>query len=180
MSSASGSARRAAPANGPPPPGAARRYHGHMVTFRDARRDEGPQIVELIAADPIAASREAAGGDGYLAAFDDIAADPRNRIIVADVDGQVAGTLQLTLIPGLSRGGMLRGQIEAVRVAPGQRGQGLGRAMISWAVDEARRAGCGLVQLTSDKRRAGAIRFYQSLGFEATHEGFKATLGGAK
>jgi GNAT superfamily N-acetyltransferase len=151
-----------------------------MVIFRDARRDEVPQIVAMIAADPIAAGREAPASDGYWAAFDDIAADPRNRVIVADIDGQVAGTLQLTLIPGLSRGGMLRAQIEAVRVAPGQRGQGLGRAMISWAVDEARRAGCGLVQLTSDKRRTDALRFYQSLGFEATHEGFKAALGGAE
>jgi GNAT superfamily N-acetyltransferase len=147
-----------------------------MVIFRDARRDEVPQIVELIAADPIAASREAPASDGYWAAFDDIAADPRNRIIVADVDGRVAGTLQLTMIPGLSRGGMLRAQIEAVRVAPGQRGQGVGHAMISWAIEEARREGCGLVQLTSDKRRTDAIRFYQSLGFEASHEGFKSTL----
>jgi GNAT superfamily N-acetyltransferase len=147
-----------------------------MVTFRDARRDEVPQIVELIAADPIAATRESPGGDGYWAAFDDIAADPRNRLIVADIDGHVAGVLQLTLIPGLSRGGMLRAQIEAVRVAPGQRGQGLGHALISWAVEEARRAGCGLVQLTSDKRRTDALRFYRSLGFEATHEGFKASL----
>jgi GNAT superfamily N-acetyltransferase len=149
-----------------------------MVVFRDARRDEVPQIVAMIAADPIAASREQPGGDGYLAAFDEIAAGPRNRLIVADVDGQVAGTLQLTLIPGLSRGGMLRAQIEAIRVADGQRGQGLGRAMIAWAVEEARRAGCGLVQLTSDKRRADAIRFYESLGFRATHEGFKASLAG--
>jgi GNAT superfamily N-acetyltransferase len=147
-----------------------------MAIFRDARRDEVPQIVAMIAADPIAAGRESPGGDGYLAAFDDIAADPRNRVIVADVDGQVAGTLQLTLIPGLSRGGMLRAQIEAVRVADGQRGQGLGRAMVAWAMEEARRAGCGLVQLTSDKRRGDAIRFYESLGFQATHEGFKASL----
>jgi GNAT superfamily N-acetyltransferase len=147
-----------------------------MVTFRDARRDEVPQIVELIAADPIAASREAPASGGYWTAFDAIAADPRNRIIVADVDGQVAGTLQLTLIPGLSRGGMVRAQIEAVRVAPGERGQGLGHAMVAWAVEEARRAGCGLVQLTSDKRRSDAIRFYRSLGFEDTHEGFKASL----
>lgn len=147
-----------------------------MVIFRDARRDKVPRIVALLAADPISASREEAPGDAYLAAFDDIAADPRSRLIVADIDGEVAGTLQLTLIPGLTRGGMLRGQIEGVHVAPGQRGKGVGRTMITWAIDEARRAGCGLVQLTSDKRRTDAIRFYRSLGFEATHEGLKVSL----
>ncbi len=100
-----------------------------MVIFRDARRDEVPQILALLADDPVSASREAPLDDVYLAAFEDIAADPRNRLIVAEVDGQVAGTLQLTLIPGLTRHGMLRGQIEGVRVAAGQRGQGLGRAI---------------------------------------------------
>lgn len=150
-----------------------------MMIFRDARRDEVPQIVALLAGDPISASREVPLGDAYRAAFDDIAADPRNRLIVADIDGQVAGTLQLTLIPGLTRGGMLRGQIEGVHVAAGRRGQGIGRAMIGWAVEEARRAGCGLVQLTSDKRRTDAIRFYQSLGFEASHEGLKISLPAA-
>lgn len=147
-----------------------------MVIFRDARRDEVPQIVALLAGDPISASREMPLGGAYWAAFDDIAADPRNRLIVADIDGQVAGTLQLTLIPGLTRGGMLRGQIEGVHVAAAQRGHGLGRAMIAWALEEARRGGCGLVQLTSDKRRTDAIRFYQSLGFEASHEGLKISL----
>ena len=82
----------------------------------------------------------------------------------------------LTLIPGLSRHGMLRAQIEAVRVAVSQRGHGLGQAMIQWAVQEARDAGCGLVQLTSDKRRPDAIRFYESLGFTPTHEGLKLSL----
>ena len=147
-----------------------------MVIFRDARRDEVPQIVALLASDPISASREEALGDTYWAAFDDIAADPRSRLIVADVNGKVAGTLQLTLIPGLTRGGMLRGEIEGVHVAPGRQGQGLGRAMMTWAIEEARRAGCGLVQLTSDKRRTDAIRFYRSLGFEDSHEGLKVSL----
>ena len=148
------------------------------VIFRDARRDEVPRIVALLVDDLISASREAPLGDAYWAAFDDIAADPRNRLIVAEAGGEVAGVLQLTLIPGLTRNGMLRGQIEGVHVAATHRGQGLGRAMIAWAMDEARRAGCGLVQLTSDKRRADAIRFYRSLGFEATHEGLKASLAG--
>jgi GNAT superfamily N-acetyltransferase len=147
-----------------------------MVIFRDARRDEVPRIVALLADDVLGAGREAEVDDAYWAAFDDIAADPRNRLIVAEADGQLAGTLQLTFLPGLSRHGTLRAQIEGVRVAAPGRGQGLGRAMIEWAVDEARRNGCGLVQLTSDKRRADAIRFYESLGFEPSHEGLKLPL----
>jgi GNAT superfamily N-acetyltransferase len=147
-----------------------------MVTFRDARREEVPRIVALLADDVLGAGREAEVDDAYWAAFDDIAADPRSRLIVAEADGQLAGTLQLTFLPGLSRHGALRAQIEGVRVAASWRGRGLGRTMIEWAVDAARRNGCGLVQLTSDKRRADAIRFYQSLGFEPSHEGLKLPL----
>jgi GNAT superfamily N-acetyltransferase len=150
------------------------------MIFRDARRDEVARIVALLADDELGAGRETGVDDAYLSAFDDIAADPRSRLIVADVDGQVAGTFQLTVLPGLSRHGMRRAQIEGVRVAApwrGQgRGQGLGRAMLGWAIEAARRDGCGLVQLTSDKRRADAIRFYESLGFEASHEGLKLPL----
>jgi CheY-like chemotaxis protein/GNAT superfamily N-acetyltransferase len=147
-----------------------------MVIFRDARREDVPAIVALLADDVLGSGRETDVDAAYLAAFDDIAADARNRLIVAEIDGQVAGTLQLTLLPGLSRHGMLRAQIEAVRVGAGQRGQGLGRAMIEWAIGEARGRGCGLVQLTSDKQRADAIRFYESMGFTASHEGLKLPL----
>jgi GNAT superfamily N-acetyltransferase len=152
------------------------------VTFRDARRADVPRIVALLADDALGASREAGssqGGelaDAYLSAFEQVQASPGNRIIVAEADGQVVGTLQLTLIPGLSRQGMTRAQIEAVRVAASQRGHGLGHMMINWAIAQAREAGCGLVQLTSDKQRPGAIRFYESLGFSATHEGLKLGL----
>jgi ribosomal protein S18 acetylase RimI-like enzyme len=154
----------------------------HKVTFRDARRADVPRIVALLADDALGAGREAgADGDGevaeaYWRAFEQVEASSGNRIIVAEADGQVVGTLQLTLIPGLSRQGMLRAQIESVRVAASQRGQGLGHALIDWAIAQARAAGCGLVQLTSDKQRAGAIRFYESLGFTATHEGLKLPL----
>jgi GNAT superfamily N-acetyltransferase len=150
-----------------------------MVIFRDARRADVPAIVALLADDAIGAERETAADDvddAYLKAFDQIAADPRNRLIVAEEAGQIAGTLQLTLLPGLSRHGMLRAQIEAVRVAAPMRGRGLGRAMIEWAVGQAREQGAGLVQLTSDKRRPGAVRFYESLGFTASHEGLKLSL----
>ena len=147
-----------------------------MVILRDASREDVPAIVALLADDTLGASREADVDDEYLAAFDQIAADARNRLIVAEIDGQIAGTLQLTMVPGLSRHGMLRAQIEAVRIAAQRRGQGLGRAMIEWAIDEARGHGCGLVQLTSDKQRPDAIRFYESMGFAASHEGLKLPL----
>jgi GNAT superfamily N-acetyltransferase len=146
------------------------------MIFRDARRDELARIVALLADDELGAGRETGVDDAYQSACDDIAADPRSRLIVADVDGQVAGTFQLTVLPGLSRHGMRRAQIEGVRVAAPWRGQGLGRAMLGWAIEAARQDGCGLVQLTSDKRRADAIRFYESLGFEASHEGLKLPL----
>jgi GNAT superfamily N-acetyltransferase len=97
-------------------------------------------------------------------------------LAVAEQDGRVVGCLQISFIPGLSRLGMWRGQIEAVRVASGQRGSGLGKAMLAWAIEQCRARGCGLVQLTTDKRRPQAHRFYESLGFEASHEGMKLTL----
>jgi GNAT superfamily N-acetyltransferase len=137
-------------------------------------------IIALLADDDIGAAREAAPDADvapYLAAFRAIDADPAQLLIVAaDADGTVAGTMQLTFIPGLSRRGTLRAQIEAVRVGPAYRGHGLGEAMFRWAVGEAGRRGCGLVQLTSDRRRTGAHRFYERLGFTASHEGFKLRI----
>jgi GNAT superfamily N-acetyltransferase len=148
-----------------------------MVVFRDARREDVPEIVALLADDVLGAEREVrADDDVYLAAFDQIEADARSRLVVAELDRRIAGTLQLTMLAGLSRQGMLRAQIEAVRVAAGQRGHGLGRQMIGWAIEAAREQGCGLVQLTSDKRRRDAVRFYESLGFTASHEGMKLPL----
>lgn len=146
------------------------------VTFRTATESDLPAIVALLADDMIGAGREDASSDAYLTAFREVSADPRNHLVVADIAGEVAGTLQLTYIPGLSRLGAERAQIEAVRVAAAHRSRGLGRQMISWAVAQAKARGCGLVQLTSDKRRSDAIRFYESLGFEPTHEGLKLAL----
>jgi len=88
----------------------------------------------------------------------------------------VIAVLQLTLIPGLSRGGMLRAQIESVRVSNLYRGQGIGKRLLDYAINQARIAGCGMVQLTSDKQRRDALRFYEGLGFTASHEGFKLLL----
>lgn len=147
-------------------------------TLREATREDLPQIVALLADDVLGACREIADGDlaPYEAAFAAINADPAHILLVACRADDVVATLQLSLIPGLSRGGALRGQIEAVRVRRDQRSAGLGEVMVGWAVDEARRRGCALVQLTTDKQREDAHRFYARLGFVASHEGFKLTL----
>jgi GNAT superfamily N-acetyltransferase len=133
----------------------------------------------LIAADPVAVARgDVPDGDPtrYLAAFEAIDADPGELLVVADHRGEVVGTLQLSFLPGLARLGATRAQVEAVRVRADQRGNGLGGAMMGWAVDEAGRRGCGLVQLTSDVSRVDAHRFYERLGFVASHTGFKLRL----
>jgi GNAT superfamily N-acetyltransferase len=134
-------------------------------------------IVALIAADQIGQDRD--GGDlaPYTQAFAAIDADPAQLlVVVADAAGAVVGTLQLSFIPGLARRGALRAQIEAVRVAQRLRGRGIGSALLGWAIEEAGRRGCALVQLTSDKRRDGAHRLYRRVGFIASHDGFKLRL----
>jgi GNAT superfamily N-acetyltransferase len=150
------------------------------VTLRAARRDDVPALVALIAADQLGATRDGVRDDSdlaaYLAAFGAIDADPAHILAVAESAGEIVGTMQLSFLPGLARRGALRAQIEAVRVAAGMRGSGLGAAMMAWAIEEARRRGCALVQLTSDKSRDDAHRFYQRLGFVASHEGMKLAL----
>jgi ribosomal protein S18 acetylase RimI-like enzyme len=145
--------------------------------IRPARREDVPAIVALLADDPLGQRREDVGDlDAYLNAFDDIAAQPGNFLVVGEIAGAVVGCLQLTVIPGLSRHGMKRGLIEAVRVHADRRGQGFGERLIGHAVAIARAEGCGLVQLTTDKSRAGAHRFYERLGFVASHVGMKLSL----
>jgi GNAT superfamily N-acetyltransferase len=147
--------------------------------IREARRADVSAIVELLARDALGATRESTDGaalDDYVTAFEAIDADANNELIVVDRDGAVVGCLQLTYIPGLSRGGMTRALIEAVRVAESERGHGLGRRLFEWAIARARERGCGLVQLTTDKQRADAHRFYESLGFVASHHGMKLPL----
>ena len=109
----------------------------------------------------------------YRAAFDEIAADPSHRLIVAEKQGEVVGTLQISFIPGLPGFGMKRGLLENVHIRADQRGTGLGTEMVTWAVERCREAGCGMVQLTSNKLRFDAHRFYEKLGFTKSHEGFK-------
>jgi|SRR6266851_5128190 len=150
-----------------------------VVVFRRATSDDLPAIVALLADDPIGSGRESVGvhpDPCYGAAFAAIERDPNQLLAVAEIAGKVIGCLQLSFIPGLTRRGMWRGQIEGVRIAGAERGTGIGRAMLLWAIEECRKRGCGLVQLTSDKRRAEAHRFYQALGFRATHEGYKLVL----
>lgn len=112
----------------------------------------------------------------YRAAFDEITADPNHRLIVAERNGEVVGTLQLSFIPGLPNFGMKRGLLENVHIRADQRGTGLGSEMVLWAIERCRDAGCGLVQLTSNKLRLDAHRFYEKLGLTKSHEGFKLCL----
>ena len=149
------------------------------VEIRRAKRDDLPAIIAMLADDPLGAEREDTTeppNSAYGAAFEAINRDPNQMLIVGDREGEVVACLQITFIPGLSRLGQWRGQIESVRIEPGSRGRGLGRKMFEWAIAECRKRGCGLVQLTTDKKRADAHEFYDSLGFNASHEGMKLTL----
>ena len=148
------------------------------VIFREAVRADLPAVIALLADDVLGKARDFTEVDeAYERAFADITADPRNHLIVADEAGELVGCMQITYIPGLGRHGAERSLIESVRVRSDLRGRGLGRRMMEWAVDQARQRGCALVQLTTDKTRADAHRFYRSLGFVASHEGMKLLLG---
>jgi ribosomal protein S18 acetylase RimI-like enzyme len=153
---------------------------GADIALRRAESKDLPSIVDLLADDPLGSTREGAdtGYGPYECAFEDISADPRQLLVVAVNEQEIVGTLQLTVIPGLSRRGARRAQIEGVRVSRRYRSRGLGAAMIQWAIGESAARQCALVQLTSDKSRVDAHRFYERLGFAATHEGFKMSLNG--
>ncbi len=147
--------------------------------IRLAVRADLSDIVRLLTDDDLGRSRENSDGplaDCYTVAFAAIERDPNNEFAVMEQDGIIVGCLQLTFIPGLSRQGATRAQIESVRVASSLRGLGLGRRLFEWAIARAREKNCGLVQLTTDKARAEAHRFYESLGFAASHEGMKLAL----
>ncbi|MEM7355371.1 MAG: GNAT family N-acetyltransferase [Acidobacteriota bacterium] len=149
------------------------------ITFRSAEREDLITIVRMLANDPLGATREQfaeALPPSYSEAFVAISADPHNELLVAEREGRVVGVLQLTLIPNLTYEGGWRAQIEGVRVAVEARGHGIGRALMDEAITKARSAGCRLVQLTTDKRRPEALKFYESVGFRATHAGMKLWL----
>jgi GNAT superfamily N-acetyltransferase len=150
---------------------------GGAVTLREAATDDLPEVVALLAADQLGIHRESADElTPYRTAFDAITADPTHLLVVAVDGGRIIGTMQLSFIPGLARRGAWRAQIEAVRVHEAARNRGVGARMIEWAVEVARNRGCALVQLTTDKRRTDAHRFYERLGFVASHEGMKLAL----
>jgi GNAT superfamily N-acetyltransferase len=148
-----------------------------QIEIRAAVEPELPAVIALLADDVLGAGRETPDDlDPYRAAFARLAADPNQLLIVAVRAETVVGTLQLSIIPGLSRRGRTRSIIEAVRVHRDERGSGLGTTLIEWAIAESGRRGCSLVQLTSDQTRTDAHRFYQRLGFTASHVGFKLEL----
>ncbi|MEX0693227.1 MAG: GNAT family N-acetyltransferase [Rhodospirillales bacterium] len=144
------------------------------LKLRQAVAADVAGIVRLLADDPLGAKREKPGDPAYDTAFAAIDADPNNELwVIEGANGRVLGVLQLTFIPGITHTAGTRAQIEGVRVADELTGQGVGRWFFKQMIDRARTKGARLVQLTSDKSRSDAIRFYESLGFTATHEGFK-------
>ncbi len=148
------------------------------VTFRLARKGDLAQIVALLADDPLGATRESDQGGlrAYEQAFTEIDSDPNNMVFVAEDGGVVIGCLQVTFIANLSFEGGRRALIEAVRIADSHQGQGLGRDIMNYVINIAREKKCKIVQLTSNNQRTDAIRFYEQLGFQSTHVGFKLYL----
>ena len=150
------------------------------VILRRAEAVDLPAIVDLIAADQLGATRDGVNTAedlaAYQAAFAAIDRDPAHLLMVAQSGPGIVATMQLSFLPGLARRGALRAQIEAVRVHAAFRNRGLGAAMFTWAINESRRRHCALVQLTTDKSRTTAHRFYERLGFAASHEGMKLSL----
>ncbi|MET7649541.1 MULTISPECIES: GNAT family N-acetyltransferase [unclassified Streptomyces] len=147
------------------------------LEIRAAVAEDIPAVVAMLADDPLGAQRESPDDlSPYLTALERLSADPNQRVVVAVREGRVVGTLQLTIVPGLSRRGSTRSIIEGVRVHADERGSGLGSRFIEWAIEESRRENCQLVQLTSDNARTDAHRFYERLGFVASHVGFKLQL----
>ena len=147
------------------------------VSFREARRADVPAVVAMLADDMLGKGREQGELDIYFAAFDAMAKEGGNRVIVGeDASGEIVATYQITFISGLSLAAARRAQIESVRVASKMRGQGLGRLMFEDAETRARDAGCSLMQLTMNAARTDSKRFYEGLGFVASHVGFKKAL----
>lgn len=147
-----------------------------MIAFREAREADIAAVVALLADDVLGATREAKAEAAHLAAFRRMAAEGANHLIVGEQDGRIVATYQITFISGLSLRAARRAQVESVRVAAGLRGQGLGRLLMADAEARARDAGCRLLQLTSNRSRRDARRFYEQLGFTPSHIGYKRDL----
>lgn len=150
------------------------------LTYRSATREDLPILVALLANDVLGSLREDPNEDdlaSYLRAWAAIDADPNHLLLLAETEQGVVGMLQLSFIPHLTYVGGWRAQLEGVRVAEHARSEGVGRRLLEVAVSRARERGCHVVQLTTDRRRPDALRFYESLGFEPTHHGLKLQLG---
>jgi ribosomal protein S18 acetylase RimI-like enzyme len=149
------------------------------LTFRRATIDDLPKIVEMLADDFLGKQRERFQiplPDDYVRAFEEINADENNDLIVVEQNGETIGTLQLTFIPSISFQGGRRAQIESVRVVENRRGQGIGKKMFEWAIRRAEQKSCRMIQLSTNNDRAEAQRFYENLGFKASHVGMKLYL----
>jgi ribosomal protein S18 acetylase RimI-like enzyme len=147
------------------------------MALREARRDDVRQIVEMLIDDDLGKSREDLNDlSPYLKGFDAIAADALNTQYVWEENGELLGCLQLTVIPGIGQRGLLRAQVEGVRVKGTRRGSGVGARMMQAVMAIARERGCDIMQLTTNKARKDAQRFYEQLGFEKSHEGMKVKL----
>ncbi len=149
------------------------------LNIRTATINELEGIVRLLVDDELGVSREQYElplPQAYIDAFSEIQKQDGNSIVVAVENEEVIGCLQLTFIPGLARLGMKRAQIEGVRVDKQYRSKGIGEALFRYAINIAKESGCGLVQLTTDKKRSDAHRFYDRLGFVSSHEGMKLSL----
>lgn len=149
------------------------------IQFRPATETDLPQLVAMLADDLLGATREDPSlpvNPRYADAFREIDHDPNNELVVAESGGDLVGMLQLTFIPYLTHTGSWRCLIEGVRIGRSHRGQGLGSRLMEWAIERAKARRCSIVQLTSDKQRPDALRFYESFGFVASHEGFKLRI----
>lgn len=149
------------------------------LSFRLATEDDVPAIVHMLADDALGATRENTSTEAlpnYMQAFKKIRGDPSQELTIATINSEPVATFQLTFIQYLTHGGSMRALIESVRVHSAWRGRGIGRQVFAYAINRAKEKGCQMVQLTSDKQRPDAIRFYQGLGFVASHEGMKLTL----
>ncbi|RAV23199.1 GNAT family N-acetyltransferase [Paenibacillus contaminans] len=150
-----------------------------MITFRAASAKDLNDIVQMLADDELGSTRERYETplpESYIKAFEAIDADPNNELIVACLGEEVVGVQQLTFTPYITHQGSWRATIEGVRTAASVRGQGIGSQLIEWAIERAKERGCRMIQLTTDKKRTDALRFYERLGFQATHEGLKMKL----
>lgn len=149
------------------------------IAFRPARREDLPSIVRMLAEDDLGSQRERFEDplpEPYYKAFAEIEQDSNHELIVAELDGEVIGTLHLMFLPSISFQGGLRAQVESVRVDGKVRGRGIGSEMMEWAIERAKERDAHLVQLTSHKSRVDAHRFYARLGFEGSHLGMKLSL----